>query len=100
MVKKYSSNKHSRGIRTWDQLVSMLHGHLAGAPSLRDTGNGLRSTLGNRSHLGLIHVPVKPFQATFNKALKYNIIKNINYRASYRASYRVSSVINATTLHT
>ncbi len=36
VVKKHQSNKHSKGISTWDHLVSMLFSHIADARSLRD----------------------------------------------------------------
>ena len=51
LVRKHQSDKHSKGISSWDHLVSMLFCQLAGAQSLRDISTGLQSTLGKRSHM-------------------------------------------------
>ncbi|MDB2627875.1 DUF4372 domain-containing protein [Schleiferiaceae bacterium] len=45
VVKKRQSNKHSKGISTWDHLVSMLYSHIADAQSVRDISNGLRISM-------------------------------------------------------
>jgi len=47
IVKKYKSDKYSKGINSWTQVVSMLFMQLANANSLRDISNGLRSATGN-----------------------------------------------------
>ena len=67
VVKKHQSDKHSKGISTWDHMVSMIYAHVADAQSLRDISNGLRSTLGNRSHLGLGRVPSKSSLSYLNE---------------------------------
>ena len=67
VVKKHQSNKHSKGISTWDHLVSMLYSHIADAQSVRDIRNGLRSTLGDRKHLGVGRVPCKSSLSYLNK---------------------------------
>jgi len=76
LVRKYDSDKHSKGISSWDHLVSMVFGHLTGAQSLRDITHGLRSTLGNRSHLGLGHVPSKSSLSYINAKRPWELFKD------------------------
>lgn len=52
-VRKYGTDKHSKGINSWTHLVSMLFCHFARAHSVRDISNGLRSITGNANHLGI-----------------------------------------------
>jgi len=59
LVKKYGSDKHSKGISSWTHLVTMLFCHIVGACSVRDISQGLRSTTGNINHLGIGRVPCK-----------------------------------------
>lgn len=59
VVKKRQSNKRSKGIGIWDYLVSKFYSHVADAQSVRDISNGLRSTIGDRNHLGVDRVPSK-----------------------------------------
>ncbi len=79
VVKKHQSNKHSKGISTWDHLVSMLFSHIADARSLRDISNGLRSTLGNRSHLGLSRVPGKSSLSYLNEHRDWRVFKDFYF---------------------
>ena len=53
LVSKHSSDKHQKGINSWTHLVAMLFCHIGGAASVRDISNGLTSTTGNLSHLGV-----------------------------------------------
>ena len=52
-VKKYQSDKHSKGINSWTHLVSMLFCHLSKSQSIREITNGLLSVSGNLNHLGI-----------------------------------------------
>ena len=76
VVKKRQSNKHSKGISTWDHLVSMLYGHIADAQSVRDISNGLRSTLGDRNHLGVGRVPCKSSLSYLNKHRGWQVFRD------------------------
>lgn len=76
VVKKRQSNKHSKGISTWDHLVSMLYSHIADAQSVRDISNGLRSTLGDRNHLGVGRVPCKSSLSYLNKHHGWQVFRD------------------------
>ncbi|WP_149914170.1 DUF4372 domain-containing protein [Sphingobacterium cavernae] len=58
-VQKYQCDKHHKGINSWTHFVSMLFCHLSSADSVRDISNGLRSTTGNMSHMGISRAPSK-----------------------------------------
>ena len=79
LVHKHQSDKHSKGISSWDHLVSMLFCHLAGAQSLRDITNDLLSTLGNRSHMGLSHVPRKSSLSYINAHRDWRLFKDLYF---------------------
>jgi hypothetical protein len=79
LVLKHQSDKHSKGISSWDHLVSMLFCHLAGAQSLRDISNGLLSTLGNRSHMGLSHVPRKSSLSYINANRDWQLFRDLYF---------------------
>lgn len=76
LVAKHKADKHNKGIDSWDHLVSMLYCHLAGASSLRDISNGLRSTLGNRSHMGLGSVPSKSSLSYINQKRPWQLFSD------------------------
>ncbi len=59
LVKKYKTDKHSKGHNSWTQLISMLFCQFAKSQSVRDISNGLRSATGNLNHLGLAGSPSK-----------------------------------------
>lgn len=67
IVKKHDSDKFNKGINSWTHLVSMLFMQLAGATSLRDISNGLRSATGNLSHFGVHKAPSKSSLSYINK---------------------------------
>ncbi len=57
----------------------MLFSHIADARSLRDISNGLRSTLGNRSHLGLSRVPGKSSLSYLNEHRDWRVFKDFYF---------------------
>lgn len=67
LVSKHSSDKHQKGINSWTHLVAMLFCHIGGAASVRDISNGLTSTTGNLSHLGVDRVPSKSSLSYINR---------------------------------
>ena len=79
-VKDHSSDKHSKGITTWTHLVSMLFMQFAGANSLRDISNGLRSATGNLSHLGINKAPSKSSLSYLNKHRDFEVFKTIYFK--------------------
>jgi len=76
LTKRHKADKHAKGITPWDHLVSMLFCHLSGAESLRDISNGLRSTMGNRKHMGMNQVPSKSSLSYLNEHRHYNLFKD------------------------
>lgn len=66
LVRKHGAERHSKGYSCWNQLVSMLFCHLAGADSLREICNGLACCLGKLVHLGVERMPNKSTLAYAN----------------------------------
>ena len=59
LVRRHGAERHAKGFTCWNQLVSMLFCHLAGADSLREICNGLACCLGKLIHLGVERMPNK-----------------------------------------
>lgn len=76
LVSHYQTDKHNKGISSWDHLVSMVFCHLAGADSVRDISNGLRSITGNRVHLGMEAVPSKSSVSYINKHRNWELFRD------------------------
>ncbi|MBD1429745.1 DUF4372 domain-containing protein [Sphingobacterium litopenaei] len=53
LVQKYQCDKHHKGVNSWTDFVSMLFCHHSSADSVRDISNGLCSSTGNMSHIGI-----------------------------------------------
>ena len=79
LVAKHKSDKHSKGINSWTHLASMLFCHFSSADSLRDISNGLRSTTGNLSHLGVGRAPSKSNLSYINKHRSHELFKSLYY---------------------
>lgn len=80
LVKKHQSDKHSKGLKSWTHLVSMLFCHIGGACSVRDISNGLSSTTGNLSHLGVSRVPCKSSLSYMNTHRSYELFKDLYFQ--------------------
>jgi hypothetical protein len=59
LVRRHGAERHAKGYTCWNQLVSMLFCHLAGADSLREICNGLACCLGKLVHLDVRRMPNK-----------------------------------------
>jgi Transposase DDE domain/Domain of unknown function (DUF4372) len=57
LVKETNSERHARGVSSWQQLVSMLFCQFGRAHSLREIEQGLRSCEGKLNHLGIEVLP-------------------------------------------
>lgn len=79
VVKKHESDKHSKGINTWTHFVSMVFMQLAGATSLRDISNGLRSATGNLNHFGVSRAPCKSSLSYLNKHRDADVFKELYF---------------------
>lgn len=80
LVKKYGTDKHSKGINSWTHLVSMLFCHIGGAASVRDISQGLRSITGNINHLGIGRVPCKSSLSYINKHRGHEVFRDFYYK--------------------
>ncbi len=80
LVKKHQSDKHNKGLKSWTHLVSMLFCHIGGACSVRDISNGLSSTTGNLSHLGIFRVPCKSSLSYMNTHRSYELFKDFYFQ--------------------
>lgn len=79
IVKKHDTDKHSKGINTWTHFVSMVFMQLAGATSLRDISNGLRSATGNLNHLGVLRAPCKSSLSYLNKNRNADVFEELYF---------------------
>lgn len=76
LVRHHQTDKHNKGISSWDHGVAMIFCHLAGADSVRDISNGLRSITGNRIHLGMEAVPSKSSVSYINKHRNWELFRD------------------------
>lgn len=79
LVHKYQSDKYHKGINSWTHFVSMLFCHLSSADSVRDISNGLRSTTGNMSHMGISRTPSKSNLSYMNAHRDHCLFRDLYY---------------------
>ena len=79
IVTEHNSDKHHKGINSWTHLVTMVFMQLAGATSVRDISNGLRSATGNLNHLGVTTAPSKSSISYINKNRTYEVFKDMYF---------------------
>lgn len=79
IVRRYQSDKHSKGINSWTHFVSMIFCQLANANSLRDISNGLRSAAGNLNHYGVGRAPMKSSLSYINKHRTWEVFRDYYY---------------------
>ncbi len=66
-IDRKQGDKHSKGLKTKDQLRAMLYCQLSGASSLSEICNGLKSYGGLVNQMGITHVPPKSTLSYANK---------------------------------
>lgn len=79
LVRQYDTDKYSKGINTWTHFVAMLFMQMAGATSLRDISNGLRSATGNLNHLGVKKAPCKSSLSYINQHRTYEVFRDLYF---------------------
>jgi hypothetical protein len=79
LVRKYKTDKHSKGHNSWAQLISMLFCQFAKSQSVRDISNGLRSATGNLNHLGLTGSPSKSNISYQNQRRDWHLFRDYYY---------------------
>jgi hypothetical protein len=67
LVRERGTDKHCKGINSWNQFISMLFCHFGKVNSLRDISNGMRAARGNLNHLGLERAASKSSLAYLNE---------------------------------
>ncbi len=67
LASRHQTDKHQKGINSWTHLVTMRFCQFSKLNSLRDVCNGLKSTSGNLSHLGIQRAPCKSSLSYQNK---------------------------------
>ncbi|MBK6699283.1 MAG: DUF4372 domain-containing protein [Saprospiraceae bacterium] len=79
VVRKYNSDKFSKGINNRTHMVSMVFMQLSGSSSIRDVANGLLSATGNLSHLGIYKSPLKSSISYINQSRSYEVFHNLYF---------------------
>ena len=51
-ARQYNADKHCKGFKTWDQLISLMYAQISGATSLREVEAGFNSQKIHHYHLG------------------------------------------------
>jgi hypothetical protein len=76
LVKKYQTDKHSKGIDSWTHLVSMLFCQFSKSNSLRDIHYGLNSATGNLNHYGVSISPSKSSLSYINEHRDWRLFRD------------------------
>jgi hypothetical protein len=76
LVKKYQTDKHSKGIDSWTHLVSMLFCQFSKSNSLRDIHYGLNSATGNLNHYGVRMSPSKSSLSYINEHRDWRLFRD------------------------
>jgi hypothetical protein len=79
LVKKYQTDKHSKGIDSWTHLVSMLFCQFSKSNSLRDIHYGLNSATGNLNHYGVSISPSKSSLSYINEHRDWRLFRDFYF---------------------
>jgi hypothetical protein len=77
IVNKHQGDKHSKGMKCWEQHVAMMFLHLSKVTSLREIIGGLRSATGKLVHLGLNKVHPKSTLSYANAHRPWQIYQDV-----------------------
>lgn len=78
-VRDLEAEYGSKGFSCWDQFVSMMFCHLAQAKSLREITQGLKSSQGRLSHLGMSEAPKRSTLSYANKHRTWELYERLFY---------------------
>lgn len=78
-VRDLEAEYGSKGFSCWDQFVSMLFCHLAQAKSLREITQGLQSSQGKLSHLGMTQAPKRSTLSYANAHRTWELYERLFY---------------------
>jgi hypothetical protein len=79
LVQEHEAEKHAKGFRCWDQLVSMLFLQLSKSCSLTEICQGLATCTGKLVHLGLNKAPGKSTLAYANEHRPWELYQSLFY---------------------
>lgn len=79
ITNQHGSDKHSKGIDTWNHLVSMLFCHFGKVNSLRDISNGMKVAGGNLNHLGVGRAACKSSLSYINSKRDWKVFQDFYY---------------------
>lgn len=77
IVRRHQGERHSRGLRCWDQFVAMLFCQLGQAQSLREIYEGLQASEGKLVHLGVAKAPKHSTLAYANQHRPWEIYQDL-----------------------
>lgn len=78
-VRGHNSDKYSKGIDSWNHLVSMLFCHFGKVNSLRDISNGMKVAGGSLNHLGVGRAACKSSIAYANSKRDWRLFEEFYY---------------------
>jgi hypothetical protein len=78
-VREHKAERHARGFSCWEQFVAMLFCQLGKAQSLREICDGLASSEGKLSHLGLQHSPARSTLSYANAHRPWRLFESLFY---------------------
>jgi IS4 transposase len=77
LVHQSGAERHAKGFSSWDQYVAMLFCQLAQSKSLREISDGLATTCGKLTHLGLTSAPSKSTLSYVNAHRPWQFYQNL-----------------------
>lgn len=79
IVNNHQGDKHSKGMKCWDQWIAMSFLHLSQLTSLREIVGGLRCTIGKLVHLRIKSVPNKSTLSYINAHRPWKLYQEVFY---------------------
>ena len=79
LVHKYQTDRHSKGLSTWDQFIAMMFCQISGAESLREISDGLFSSLGKLNHIGA-HAMARSTLSYANQHRNFQVYQDFYYQ--------------------
>ena len=87
-MKRSGISHHIKKFTHWDHFISLLFCQMAGANSLREISNGLKSCTGKLNHLGMNSAPSTSNLAYCNKNRSYEQFEDVFYTLLERCQQR------------
>jgi len=78
-LSSFESDKWTKKLSGWEQLVCMIYCHLGHAKSLREISYGLQSCIGKINHLGLRQAPKRSTLSYANKTRPWEPFRELFY---------------------